>query len=492
MRKIYLSGLVALAIGAMFTSCSKDNDLYDANAVEEGQIQKFEMEVAQKKAAYNEAFAKEFGTIAPGHDWGFGSAATTRAAISSSSMIDGFYELPKDAEFEKQFNNGNNGKYGLGVFIVFQHAWNNFKAGKAVNADMTKSKLDSYKKNSFKKAKKESFSVSSTYLTIQDVINDFGGLNNFYLEHCYKNVMGSPQHNDFNKLYAFNHNTKEWEYVVNFEAGKNLIYFDAQNEVLKGYTLMANMGTPTEQSPNFLRWNFKNKNNGDVDDYCSDYKILKIEGDYYIGINDPMYSDNGSTAETNQGVNYCSWIFRIVKAQPTTENIPEKKQARIFCEDMGEIGDFDFNDLVFDAVLLDNKDIQITVLAAGGILDYQIDGQNVTLGTMTNTGVGEDDEQIITIKAENGQPKYTNFNDIPVVVYPKGETASAYHYELNAPKGEAPQKFATFVGIEWPDEYVNITRVYSDFKTWVNTYTPSQWSSSWESRLTNRIMTDND
>ena len=60
MKKIYLSGLVAVAIGALFTSCSKDNDLYDANAVEEGKIYQFEMEVAQKKAAYNEAFAKEF------------------------------------------------------------------------------------------------------------------------------------------------------------------------------------------------------------------------------------------------------------------------------------------------------------------------------------------------------------------------------------------------------------------------------------------------
>ena len=33
MRKIYLSGLVALAIGAMFTSCSKDNDLYTGEAL---------------------------------------------------------------------------------------------------------------------------------------------------------------------------------------------------------------------------------------------------------------------------------------------------------------------------------------------------------------------------------------------------------------------------------------------------------------------------
>ena len=494
MKKNYLLGTVALAIGTMFVSCSKDTDLYDANAVEEGKIQMFEMEVAQKKAAYNEAFTKEFGAIAPGHDWGFGSAVT-RAVISHEDGINGFFKLPQNAEFEKQFNNGNNNKYGVGVWCIFYQAWLNNKAGNAINANMTKANLNGLANGQpYKKANKDKFEVSTSYLTLADLVAELGGLDSYYLEHVYKNVIGGTEHKDFGQLQAYNYGNEAWENVTNFVGGKaTTTFINSQNLALKGYILMAGMGNVVADKP-LLQWNFAKKNgNVPTEYFCSDYKILKIEGEYYIGLNDPASRTTGNTQENYEGANYCSWILRIVKAEPTKELIPEKKQGRVFCEDMGEIGDFDFNDLVFDGEIKDNGDIAITVLAAGGIYDYQIDGQDVTLGKMTNTGVNDDDCQVITIiRKSNGVPKYSNLRDIPITVFPNGKSAAEYHYTLSAGEDKsAPQKFCTYVGIDWPDEYVNIIQAYPKFKDWVNKYNPIEWGDQAESRFVDLDLTNN-
>lgn len=492
MKKLFFSGIVALAIGSMYTSCSKDNDLYDENAIEQQEELKIQQQYVELKKTYGDAFVKEFGAIAPGHDWGFKDFTTTRAAITNGSQISGFYELPSDAVFSTKSNKGfqNFNKYGEGIYCVFLQAYKNVSANLAVNANMDKNTLNSNYTNGKPYQKFDNnatVSVSDHYLTLDELKQELGGLNSYYLQHIYKNTQSGPDHKDFRQLYAFNYNSNGWEAVTGFTQGKaaGVTFVNNQNLALPGYVLMAGMGTPNGSQP-FLGCEMDG-----LVEKVSQYKILKIEGDYYIGINDEIVKKNNSQ-EPGEGANYCGWIIRIAKATPTTTPIPDKTQARIFCEDMGEIGDFDFNDLVFDAVLLPNNDIEITVLAAGGIYDYTIDGQSVTLGQMTNTGVNEDDVQIITIKADGGQPKYRNFNAIPVFVYPKGEQAAVYHYELDAPKGEAPQKFCTYVNIQWADEYVNIKRAYPDFNSWVNTYTPTEWSTPWEARFTNLDLGDND
>lgn len=491
MKKYLISGTVAVAICAGFTACSK-NDLYDANAVEQNKQQQKEMQQLQQienlKKAYSDAFTKEFGTIAPNHDWGFGSKAATRTAITNEDGLDGKFELPADAAFVSQLKNGNNNKYGQAIWAVFYQAYLNDKAGKALNSGMTKQNLNSFTNGKpFGNKATGNINVSSSYLTIADVIADLGDLSSYYLQHVDKNVKGAPEHNDFGQLFAYNYTKNEWEIVTNFEKGKNNnIFVERQNLVLKGYTLMANMGTLDASKP-FLKWNFKKAENT----FSSDYKILKIEGDYYIGFNDQMAQSNGSTMEQGQGVNYSSWIVRIAKATPTKTPIPEKRQGRIFCEDLGSIGDFDFNDVVFDAEYLDNGDIKIKVLAAGGILKITIDGVPVTLGEMTNTGKNEElvEPQVFTIKAGSNGPKYATLKDIPVVVYPDNEEAISY--ELVAEPGKAPQKFCTYVNVDWADEYINIKRVYPHFTQWVNDGDPGTWAGEQDLILTDLDLTNN-
>ena len=75
MRKLFFSGIVALAIGSMYTSCSKDNDLYDSNAVND-------QKAAERQANYQEAFVQACGPIAVGNDWGFGATRVTRGSAT--------------------------------------------------------------------------------------------------------------------------------------------------------------------------------------------------------------------------------------------------------------------------------------------------------------------------------------------------------------------------------------------------------------------------
>ena len=110
MKKYLISGTVAVAICAGFTACSK-NDLYDANAIEQNKQLQKEMQQLQQienlKKAYSDAFTKEFGTIAPNHDWGFGTSAGTRGVFDEDFSS---YQLPDviknnvGKDFDKKFN----------------------------------------------------------------------------------------------------------------------------------------------------------------------------------------------------------------------------------------------------------------------------------------------------------------------------------------------------------------------------------------------------
>ena len=277
---------IMVMAGAMaVSSCSKGNDVFDANAVEQNkQAQKEQQQLQQLenlKKAYSDAFTKEFGAIAPGQDWGFGkTSAKTRTAIIDEAGLNGKFELPSNAAIVSELHNGNNNKFGQAIWAVFYQAYLNVKAGKALNSGMTKQNLnDLTNGKAFGNGATGNVEVSSTYLTLDDVKRELGDLSSYYLQHIYKNVKGTPEHNDFGQLFAYNYTKNDWEEVENFVQGKNQnIFVERQNLKLKGYTLMANMGAADATKP-FLQWNFKKAEST----FSSDYQILKIEGDYYIG-----------------------------------------------------------------------------------------------------------------------------------------------------------------------------------------------------------------
>ena len=73
-----MTGMAAIALCAAFTSCSKNENLYDPSAVDA-------MEESKIIESYNQAFIQTFGQPAANQDWGFGSVAGTRALSDMES-----------------------------------------------------------------------------------------------------------------------------------------------------------------------------------------------------------------------------------------------------------------------------------------------------------------------------------------------------------------------------------------------------------------------
>ena len=68
MKKYLMTVMAAIAFCAAFTSCSKNEDLYDPDYQSKAIVQ-----------TYNDAFIKVFGQPSANQDWGFGKSASTRA-----------------------------------------------------------------------------------------------------------------------------------------------------------------------------------------------------------------------------------------------------------------------------------------------------------------------------------------------------------------------------------------------------------------------------
>lgn len=228
-----------------------------------------------------------------------------------------------------------------------------------------------------------------------------------------------------------------------------------------------------------------------------------VDNGYY-----PTSSDlkEWSTWEDGDGY-YSDWIVTLHKAErvPTTS---VDYQGRIMVEDLsakadvtGKDSDWDFNDVVFDWAIIDNK-AHIRLLAAGGTLPIRIGGTrndassepvgsveihnsvNGLGGYMKNCGVGEEVPYKEFVLEDH---TYTDARNILITVYKGGSWV-----EIQAEQGQPAAKFNCKVGTKWCDEYVNIKRVYPDFTTWVANpsvdWTQGDGSTS---RLTDKDLTNN-
>lgn len=93
-----MGGIAAVAICAAFTSCSKNNELFDQNAAQQQKQEAINKNIETAKANYAAAFEKAFGKVGSNVDWGFGSTskASTRAANTEHNQwaaVDNIYKL---------------------------------------------------------------------------------------------------------------------------------------------------------------------------------------------------------------------------------------------------------------------------------------------------------------------------------------------------------------------------------------------------------------
>lgn len=86
MKKYLMTGVAAVAMCAAFTSCSKNENLYDPGAAQE-------MEIASVYEQYNQAFIKTFGQVHPNQNWGFGKRSATRGYNPDANIWGSRYGL---------------------------------------------------------------------------------------------------------------------------------------------------------------------------------------------------------------------------------------------------------------------------------------------------------------------------------------------------------------------------------------------------------------
>ena len=363
-----------------------------------------------KYAEYQEVFVKTYGKISSTQDWGFGSAALTRSAETNSN---------------EWGTNQNNGKYKDVLKLSEIPA-------------ITPQELDDVLKV-FNERGAASYEPAVDWST-------------FFVQQVYKGTASHPTHavgqsvvggNQMNWLCAFDPATNSDDHVNNFN--------NADGSVM----LMMNSST--------RRFGYSSSSdNGHVFYY---FRMEEINGMYYVGF-DFSAEGRNPNEQVDRDYIYNDWIVKIIPGQ----GYPKvKEQGRIFCEDLGSIGDFDFNDVVFDAKIYEAGNIDITVLAAGGTLPISVADTPIAplMGSMVNTGKKTVPSQKIQISAETAtQNGWTSLKSIPVEV-----TMKANQYDekimLKAEKGSAPQKICLPIGTKWADEYVDINAAYPSFKSWV-------------------------
>lgn len=185
------------------------------------------------------------------------------------------------------------------------------------------------------------------------------------------------------------------------------------------------------------------------------FRMEEIDGNYYVGI------DYEATGQEARDYIYNDWVVKIVPGKGITDRV--KEEGIIICEDLGNIGDFDFNDVVFYAKVWESGKTEITLYAAGGKLDASVAEVNVgeAMGKMVNTGLYETD--FYYFESAN---KYNSLIDIPVVIRKTDASGNVTSYKLTAIMGKAPQKICVPLGFRWCKEYKSLVDAYPGFKDW--------------------------
>ena len=482
MKKYLITGALAL-VGMVFnTSCQ--NDMENYSSPEEA-----------KKAIFAENFEKFYGTPNPNQDWGFADAslasvtATTRAHNVNGNLWYQNWQRPVNVTSDE--------------------------AAKVLTAFSVK-----------RKNQTNAITINWNNYWVHQVHQS----NNTYYDGYGQNT--GDIHTKMNKIIAYNTsgNSNYYEHVNNFNNGTNTTVYtdDETQQKYIGTTLMLNMGTSASANNQFGY-----HNTIDSKDHFEYFIIAgadidaSLAGYYYVGFDFCASHPAGQEANKNMDVArdwiYNDWIVRISPATPVGSdsssggNINSNTSSTevytkqhvlvhkwVFCEDLGSSSnrrDFDYNDLVFDARIVDEYKIiknadgtesaysadpthryyaKLTPLAAGG--EYEVwfnqsnqpihslfvpsTANNVLINTCNSSldyatphTEGLAAQTIIYTFKSRSEASLSNIN-----IFVRSSTAT---YELTANTGEAPHKICVPPGTRWPYERTDITEAYSGFTSYV-------------------------
>lgn len=435
--KIYTKGMLAIAAAGLMMSCSSnDTDV------------EMDTPLDPKQESYALAFVSAFGQPDPNNDWGFEKkdlleynadgtpAAQTRGANPNTNQYGKYYDTPSPlTEAQKevvrkwfQTHKNPNGTSVIWKDFFVQQVYKGGTKLSGANAD-----------------------CQEVY-TVKDRNNNT------------KTIVGSDH---MNFLYCASNGK---EHINNFNNGT----FSGGN----AHKVLQNDGSRQEDMIS-LMLDCPTKDGFGFHDSYSDgyhdvYSYVIIPGDvidesvagmYFVGF-------DYTTIKTSEGINlpgngyFSDWIVKITECT-------KKGTKRIICEDLGNIGDFDYNDVVFDAaVYKENGKVKadVKLLAAGGTMPIYIQGNEVhelfgvPVTTVVNLGgtkkMTKDPVFLTVVVDENiSWGRDYTLDDISVVVN---------DIELHTLTGRAPEKIGVERRYEWTNEGQSIYSKYPKFREYVS------------------------
>jgi hypothetical protein len=252
-----------------------------------------------------------------------------------------------------------------------------------------------------------------------------------------------------------------------------------------------------------------NNNTGEDEDVMQEELCLDLTYLYEMLDNEylPVISSTmGKWVKVHGGADgyYSDWIVTLTEAKPVNDTpiIPDEPDddpydLRIMAEDLtvSENSDFDFNDIVFDVKWISSEQVDIKILAAGGIYPIRINERSdweahAILGasmTMTNTYPGahyaKTASQILHVSGNFGSSKSDQafFDGVKAIKVEVSKNGGQTWTPLEAPTGKVASKIAVPVTVEWCDEFQDIdvrwggSKSSGKFAAWVQNPSQKFW-----------------
>lgn len=476
MKKYLIAGALALVCNGLLTSCSED--LGDYSSLEEA-----------KKAQFAQNFEKFYGTPDPNQDWGFGEARVAAARTRGQ------------------------GDNSCGTCI--KPDMTNYPTATAP-ADITDAER-SYVKNWFE-----------THPGFTEGLN----ISNFYVQHVW-GLASKPYrvwYECYDQNYMNNHPGATSNYYrADYDDDGTIDYLsvgDGTNYTHLNDFNSNNAGTQwkTVYMENSSALSFKYHCSWSNEEFtyfkCAEIDVPGVGTGYYVGMcmAGNKY-DNGDRYINKDSLDlqYADdWIVKVIPGNGSTiinnkvSKVYKKKTVLVhkwvFCEDLGSSAsnkDYDYNDLVFDAKVIDEYKVlrdadgnettytddpshtyytEVTPLAGGGELTIKFNALSTNAHEMFNPAVASNvlvntcrfNQEISMSHVEGragttGVIPFDTYNEAidinNVVVMVRSSQAA---YELSAYKGEAPHKICVPVGTRWAYERTDIKDAYTGFREYVD------------------------
>ena len=529
-----MTGVAAIALCAAFTSCSKNEELYNPEQIEKNAI-------AQVYENYNQSFIAAFGQPAANHNWGFVNYSAM--ARTRNNGIDGAINVNGNMWTECPGVRVNEEVNAIYEYVKNGTEWmmQNNKPFSTIAPDnlngyfvtQVRSGNNNYADNTY----------TNTYNN-NAVVSNVGS----WMNHL--QIAFNQNHSMADLSNVTNHdNVSGWQHINNFNGSSN-IDWGAEDSKEKGNTKVENKGAfdfayyNSQDSKYHNKWILVDGANISSDPYYADFYYVCFDFESVPDDNTTFYhytdangqsqngeltgtyftneevaaklKDMGITNRTNIDVYrwlnqdkmipgnnvYSDWIVRITKGASTPP--PSEWDLRIIAEDLNDKmiesqgdpddSDWDFNDVVLDVKFLEGTDnVRIRVTAAGATLPIRINGEDALevhglygqpTNIMINTGAAA-----AGYPAQAYEEKYPaaatfertisgvddSYGKKIKIEVQKTVNGEKKWFELEARPGQPASKMGVMPDYTYCTERQDIRGWYSNFISWVARQNPVFW-----------------